>query len=179
LCCFDIRDFITLWLVNDSAVDSCGVIDYGIFNICTNKVLMMRKLNVKMASGESGELVNLDDFGEFRTENIHFARYRDKKHEIDYTAIDYVDTDRRLIFPEARLTLSIDKDELSVTSDQFARCVELEGNEKGDEFGFYFEDNYFDLLPGVTKKVKINGRHKSGLITAKAHYSPHKATISW
>ena len=179
MCCFDIRDSITLWLVNDSATDSSGSVEYGLFTPRTNKVLVSRKINAKMASGESGEIANLDDFGQFRTENILFARYTDKKRGIDYLAIDYVDIERRLIFPEAKLTLTLEGNSLSVSSDSFARCVELEGNDGGDEFGFYFEDNYFDLLPGITRKVGIKGLHKSGLISAKAHYSPHKAEIKW
>jgi hypothetical protein len=179
MCCFDIRDSITLWLVNDSAEDSSGTIEYGIFTPKTNTFLKKKKISASMISGVSGEIAGLDEFGAFRTENILYARYIDKKHGIDYLNIDYVDIDRRLNFPEAKLTLAIEGDVLSVTTDQFARCVELEGNDKGDEFGFYFEDNYFDLLPGITKKIRINGRHTSGNITAKAHYSPHKTTIKW
>ena len=63
-------------------------------------------------------------------------------------------------------------------SDSFARFVELSGNDGGDEFGFYFEDNYFDLMPGVRKKIRISGRHEGGIITAKAHYSPHVTQIN-
>jgi hypothetical protein len=179
MCCFDIRDSITLWLVNDSNQDTSGIIEYGLFTPRTNKFLELRKVSAAMVSGESGEIASLDELGAFRSENILYARYTDTKHGIDYTTIDYVDIDRRLIFPEAKLTLAIAGNVLSVSSDQFARCVELEGNEKGDEFGFYFEDNYFDLLPGRTKKIRIQGRHQGGLISAKAHYSPHKTTIKW
>jgi hypothetical protein len=90
-----------------------------------------------------------------------------------------VDIDRRLVFPEAKLNLSVKGDVLSVSTDLFARCVELDGNDKGDEFGFYFEDNYFDLLPGITKKIRIKGRHTGGIISAKAHYSPHTTSVNW
>jgi hypothetical protein len=179
MCCFDIRDSITLWLVNDSAQDSSGTIEYGIFTPRTNTFLKLKKIPASMISGESGEIASLDEFGSFRTENILYARYIDKKRCIDYTAIEYVDSDRRLSFPEAKIMLKTEGDTLSVSTDLFARCVELEGNDKGDEFGFYFEDNFFDLLPGVTKKIKIHGRHTSGTITAKAHYSPHKTSITW
>jgi hypothetical protein len=98
---------------------------------------------------------------------------------VDYTNIDYVDTDRRLVFPEAKLTLAMEGNVLSVCSDTFARCVELEGNDSGDEFGFYFEDNYFDLLPGIIKKIPIHGHHQGGRISAKAHYSPRVSSVEW
>jgi hypothetical protein len=183
MCCFDIRDSITLWLVNDSPADVSGVMEYGLFTPGKNSYLEKRGVKAEMASGQSGEIVSLDDFGQFRSENILYARFIDKKNNVDYTNIDYVDIDRRLVFPEAKLDISLDVsadgNALSVQSDRFARCVELGGNDDGDEFGFYFEDNYFDLLPGIVKRVPIHGTHHSGQISAKAHYSPHVATLQW
>jgi hypothetical protein len=179
MCCFDIRDSITLWLVNDGVQDVSGTLEYGLFTPRTNTFLELRKIDAKMAAGQSGEIVTLDEFGQFRSENILYARFVDATRGVDYTNVDYVDIDRRLIFPEAKLSMSVQGDTLSVSTDSFARCVELEGSDKGDEFGFYFEDNYFDLLPGLTKKIRIKGRHNSGVISAKAHYSPHIASVNW
>jgi hypothetical protein len=132
-----------------------------------------------MPAGQSGEVTCLDFLGQFRTENVLYARFIDAGRGVDYTNIDYVDTDRRLVFPEAKLSLSVDGDVLSITSDRFARIVELSGDEGGDEFGWLFEDNYFDLMPGVVKKVRIGGNHEKGIIAAKAHYSPHATTLEW
>ena len=43
-----------------------------------------------------------------------------------------------------------------MTADSFARCVELSGvSEDGNEFGWYFEDNYFDLFPYEKKRIKV------------------------
>jgi hypothetical protein len=179
MCCFDIRDSITLWLVNDSAVDVSGLLEYGIFTPRTNKFLEKHSIKAKMAPGQSGEIISLDDFGQFRSENILYARFADKRHGIDYTNIDYVDIDRRLVFPEAKIELAVEKGILLVGTDTFARCVELEGNDNGDEFGFYFEDNYFDLLPGIVKRIPVHGKHSCGLISAKPHYSPHRTTVQW
>jgi hypothetical protein len=177
MCCFDIRDSITLWLVNDSAENTSGTLEYGLFNPGSNKFIEHRGINAKMPSGESGEIVSLDEFGQFRSENILYARFTDPEHGIDYINFDYVDIDRRLIFPEAKISLSMEGGVLLVSTDRFARCVELEGSDNKDEFGFYFEDNYFDLAPGITKRVAIKGRHKGGEISAKAHYSPHKTSV--
>jgi hypothetical protein len=179
ICCFDIRDSITLWLVNDSIHDCSGILEYGLFTPRTNSFLEKREIKAGMAAGQSGEIVTFDDFGQFRSENILYARFVDVDNGIDYINIDYVDIDRRLTFPEAKLSLSIEGEVLIVSTDSFARCVELEGNDRGDEFGFYFDDNYFDLLPGIKKEVQIRGNHKSGSITAKAHYSPYKVTVKW
>ena len=179
MACFDIRDSITLWLVNDSPRDVSGMLEYGLFNPGKNSFHVVKTIEASMPAGRSGEIVNLDNLGQFRTENILYARFTDESAGVDYTNIDYVDIDRRLRFPDAKLTLNIRGDMLCVSSDKFARFVELSGDDGGDEFGWYFEDNYFDLLPGVEKNIRIRGRHAKGLISAKAHYSPHVATLKW
>jgi len=62
--------------------------------------------------------------------------------------------------------------------DRFARSVVLEGDADGDAFGWFFEDNWFDLLPGETKVVRVLGRHKQGRITAEeAHEHPHRHVL--
>ena len=66
-----------------------------------------------------------------------------------------------------------------MTTDKFARCVTLSGDAQGDAFGWFFEDNYFDLLPGESKVVRILGHHAEGRITAKPWYSPHATTVEW
>jgi hypothetical protein len=43
----------------------------------------------------------------------------------------------------------------------------------------HFEDNYFDLVPGETKIVRVLGRHHAGRITARPWHSPHATTIDW
>ncbi len=55
-----------------------------------------------------------------------------------------------------------------ITSGKFARCVELLGDDEGDEFGWLFSDNYFDLLPDEPKKIEVLGNHKKGIVTAKS-----------
>ena len=83
-----------------------------------------------------------------------------------------------LSFPKAELSLSYSSGCLTITTDQFARCVELSGGEDGEEFGWYFEDNYFDLMPFETKRIMVYGKNSAGVISAKAHYSDKVARIS-
>ncbi len=75
--------------------------------------------------------------------------------------------------------MSITGNVLHIVSDRFARCVEITGECDGDPFGWLFEDNYFDLMPGEAKTVRILGDIPSGLITLKPHYSTHAAKISF
>jgi hypothetical protein len=82
-------------------------------------------------------------------------------------------------FPAAKLDVKVKDGALEITTDKFARTVTLEGDADGDAFGWFFEDNYFDLLPGEVKTVRILGHHAKGRITAKPWYSPNATTIDW
>jgi len=87
--------------------------------------------------------------------------------------------ERRCIFPDARLDMKAENNNLVITTDKFARSINLEGNAGGDKSGWFFEDNYFDLLPGEEKVERIPGKHTKGLITAKPWYSSYSTTINW
>jgi hypothetical protein len=91
----------------------------------------------------------------------------------------FADIERRLIFPDARLTVKVESDHLIITTDKFARSIQLEGDANGDPFGWFFEDNYFDLLPGETKVVRILGKHPTGRISARPWYSQYTTTVNW
>jgi hypothetical protein len=65
-----------------------------------------------------------------------------------------------------------------ITTDKFAHTVVLEGDANGDKLGWLFEDNYFDVMPGETKIVRILGKHKSGEISIKPWYSSKGTKIS-
>ena len=66
-----------------------------------------------------------------------------------------------------------------VSTDTFARSVILAGDENGDNFGWRFDDNYFDLLPGEEKRVALKGSHRKGTVSAKPFYSPNTTSIKW
>ena len=68
---------------------------------------------------------------------------------------------------------------LVLESDTFARCVELRGGEDGLEFGWLFEDNYFDLLPGVEKKIKVYGKQEGGAVQVKPYYWGKGITVDY
>jgi beta-mannosidase len=84
-----------------------------------------------------------------------------------------------LTFPEAKLNVQVQQGALVLSTDKFARCVTLTGDAGGDAFGWFFEDNYFDLLPGESKTVRILGGHAAGKVTAKPWYSPYATSVEW
>jgi hypothetical protein len=91
-------------------------------------------------------------------------------------------------YPEdAQITIDqIAPQTLRLSTDKIARWVELLGdNPAADtetlpdagQFGWYFEDNFFDLIPNHPKTVRVLGHHRAGTITAKSRYSPHQAQL--
>lgn len=176
---FDIRDFIYVWVVNDSPDPVSGTLRVKLFDPDRNEFAGEISQSVEVASGESKMITDLNAFHQFSRQYVLFAELEDGEGRIISRTDDFTDIERHLRFPEAKLSLTVSGDVLTVRSDRFAHCVELTGNEDGDEFGWVFEDNYFDLLPCETKRVRIMGKHGSGTITAKAYYSPYQAEVTW
>ncbi|MEK3914593.1 glycoside hydrolase family 2 protein [Paenibacillus sp. FSL H7-0331] len=169
---FDVQNFIYLWAVNDSANDVEGTLYVKLFDPLSNVFVQELEKCVQVRSGESNLITNLNEFKQFSRTYILYAYLVDAQGELIARTHDFVDIERHMRFPEARIAMEINGDQLTLSTDQFARCIELSGNHEGDEFGWLFEDNYFDLLPGEVKQVNILGRHTKGTITAKAYYSP-------
>lgn len=179
LVCFDNHDSINLWLVNDSAEDIKGTVTFALFNPATNQFSEQKDIPVFMPQGEGDIVLNLDYLYFFPKNYLLYAKFTDENGVIRNFAIDSVDVERHQRFPEAKLDVHIEGDELVITTDKYARCIEIYGNEDGDQFGWLFEDNFFDLLPGDTKRIKILGRHTKGVITLKPHYSPNQETLQY
>ena len=178
---FDIGTFIYLWAVNDGIQPVCGTVKIQLYHLerCEFRKEIVREVTV--APGKSVVVVQLDKAGirAFRKEHILFATLTDRSGTVRARANGFADIERRLTFPDAKLDVKVANGALTITTDKFARTVTLEGDAKGDAFGWFFEDNYFDLMPGETKVVRVLSQHRSGRITAKPWYSPHTATVQW
>lgn len=171
------EDNIRLFAVNDSAEEFHGFVETGIYNLRKEKFSEKEIIPVKVGQGEFTEVNDLSKYRFFSKDCVLYARLMTDEGEEVYTDIDYVDIERHLPFKEPELTVGIEGDTLTFSAERFARCVEILGDCDGDKFGWLFEDNYFDLMPGMTKKVKILGRHKHGIITVKAHYSSKETAV--
>jgi hypothetical protein len=92
---------------------------------------------------------------------------------------DFADIERHIHFPPCRLHMDYEGDgRLRITTDRFARSVELSGlSDEGDAFGWRFEDNFFDLLPCESRTVRILGPARRGQVTAKGFFSDHATTV--
>jgi hypothetical protein len=178
---FDIGTFIHLWAVNDGTTPVSGTVRIQLYHLEHEEFRKQIVREVTVAPGKSIVVVRLDQAGirAFRKEHILFATFTDQSGTVLARANAAADIERRLSFPDAKLDIEVVNGALAITTNKFARAVNLTGDADGDPFGWFFEDNYFDLLPGEQKVVRVLGDHTKGRISAKAWYSPHTTTVDW
>ena len=178
---FEVGNYIWLWAVNDSPEPVEGTVNIQLFHLDLNKVHKEITKKVIIQPGESKVVVRLDEagIGLFRREHILSATLTNTEGKITARAVSLADIERHIKFPDAKLTVKVHGDALEITTDKFAHTVTLEGNANGDELGWFFEDNYFDVMPGQTKTVHILGKHTSGTITAKPWYSSTAVKVDY
>jgi len=168
----DISDHIRVWVVNDTPSPIVGTLSCRLYGDEGIDLQFQQDHQVSVPAGESRMVATMDDAGMFfRTSNL-FACLTDVDGNEMARTNDIAMIERNLGFPDANLTLMPNEngDGILITTDKFARCIELtgateEGNPAG-EFGWYFEDNFFDLLPHETKEVRILGSRGAGIISA-------------
>lgn len=174
---FEISDHVYAWIVNDSVEIVEGNLTLQLFDTEANKVEQEFSVPVRVRSGQSDIICTLDEFGQFQRKMLIVGRLVKANGTHVSTVTTFADIERHLSFPDAKLTLKIDGDELIVGTDRFARCIELSGEKDGDPFGFYFSDNYFDLLPDEVKRIRIKHKGEGGTVTAKAHFASTEVKI--
>lgn len=173
---FERKDHIWLWLINDSPDTCTGTVRFQLFDLEANQFCGEQEMPVALASGRSKVLFDLDRLVFFKRSCILLATLQDDAGNRLARTTDLVEMEKFITFPQVHLTLSVEGNVLTVTTDRYARCIELLGTGKeGDLFGWFFEDNYFDLFPGEVKTVRIFGKHCKGTVTAKDHYTAEAA----
>ncbi|MHC4595002.1 MAG: beta-mannosidase [Planctomycetota bacterium] len=178
---FDKEAYIYLWAVNDTPQTVTGTARIQLFHLGRNEIRKEIVRDVIMDPGQSKVVVRLDKAGiaSFRKEHILYASLTDRSGQIIAEAHCLGDIERRVTFPDAKLDVKVRDGALVIKSDKYAHSVTLTGDANGDAFGWFFEDNYFDLMPGQEKTVRVLGDHRRGLVTVKAWYSPHVANVEW
>lgn len=166
----EVDDRIYLWGVNDTSGHFVGKVVLTAFKIDENKILKQIEVPVAILSDSARVVMNLDEFGPIQWVTGIHAALIDENGNTVFTTNAFVTRENMLPFPEAKVSLTADGDELTVRTDSFARCVELSAGEDGEEFGWMFEDNYFDLFPFEEKRVRILKRGRGSCVCAKAQY---------
>ncbi len=177
---FEIGNFIKLYMVNDSPKAARGKVHVQLFDPIRNVCQDTFEVPFEVLADESRVLCDLNRFGQFKNNNILFAYAVDESGNRIAEAIDYCEMERRMRFPkDARIHMEMVDGGIRITTDKYARSIELLGvGDDGDAFGWVFDDNYFDLIPGDVKTVTLLRGKSSGTITAKAYYSDHTTQLS-
>lgn len=176
----ELADHAYIWVTNDSEKVYQGTVKVQLFDLEKNAFIkeIVRDFTVKQ--DESFPVCTLDEWGQFLKRHLICARAYGEHGELLGTSIDCAEIERNMNYPQdTGLEIWQEGQYVMVKSQRFARCVELTGNCQGDEFGWIFEDNYFDLLPGQVKKIAVKGRHLCGQITARAAYDKHPAVCDF
>lgn len=178
---FDKGPYIYLWAVNDTRETISATARIQLFHPGHNKVRREIIRDVVISPDGSNVIVRLDQagIGTFRKEHILYATLTDKSGHVIAEAHCLGDIERRMKFPEAKLDIKVKDGDLVIKSDKYAHSVTLEGDADGDALGWFFDDNYFDLMPGQEKVVQVLGEHRKGTVTVKAWYSPHTTVVDW
>jgi beta-mannosidase len=178
---FEAGAYIWLWAVNDSRDTIKGKVNIELFHLDQNKVRETIEREVIVKPGKSMVVVRLDQagIGSFRREHILHATLNDVLGKRIAEAFSPGDIERRTTFPDAKVEISIRDGKLVLKSDKYAHTVTLEGNDHGDQSGFLFSDNYFELMPSEEKIIEILGNKLAGKISVKAWYSTRNSTIEW
>lgn len=176
---FEDVNHILLWGVNDTSDDIVGQLRVVGFSLANNKIMGEFTVPVALRAGESKVLTNLDPISPIIREWILYAVLTDGEGRVIARKDAYIEQERYMTFPEATLTMRREGDEVILTTDKTAHCVELGGGQDGQAFGWLFDDNYFNLLPFEEKRVRILRRGDGEALHVKAHYSPYETVIDW
>jgi beta-mannosidase len=177
---FDVTDHINCWIVNDSIKKIEGFLKIKLFNLENNSTKKELICSIKVDPGKSNMITRLEEFGQFTKTHILYAELIDGIGQKVARSNDIVDMERNIKFPDAKLTMEIINNEIVINTDKFAKCIHIDGiSNNGDEFGWLFEDNYFDLLPFEEKHIKIITNHGIGRIFAKPYYSQYQTEVEY
>lgn len=176
---FQKEERIRLWLVNDSSKAFTGRVTLGAYNLLTEEYFREETLEVVADAGTSDVIFDLSKWLAIPKECVLYARLETASGEFAYQSVDYIDVERQLKFKDARLDVKVEGSELVITADRFVRCVEILGECDGDDMGWLFSDNYFDLMPKETRRIRILGKHDHGRLSLKGHYCSEKAVVDF
>lgn len=173
------EESIRLYVVNDSPEDFAGKAEFGLYDLRKETFRERETVEVRVPQGDCRMALDLAKFRFFSKDCVLYARLTDEENREIGTCIDYVDVERHLPFKDPLLHVEMEGDVLCIRNECFARCVSITGDCDGDEFGWLFDDNYFDLMPGSVKRVKILGKHDHGKITVRSRYGEESCQVSY
>ena len=146
---------IVIYFCNDRLCPACGTMNFKVYGF-EGEVLYSKQESFKTEKNTTeiicktplSELPKLD-------KNVIVVCEIDGDFETS-RAYYYAEMPQEMPLKKANVTVETDGNTIKVTTDNYARIVELYGDG-------VFSDNYFDLLPGETKVVTFKGEIKGEL----------------
>jgi beta-mannosidase len=156
-------DRICTWITNDSPKAVEGTLHLTKMNF-HGEVLGELSEVVRINPGESRRVL---DAAVLRT--IIFNREFLVAEFNGQVQTHLLNGERHLQLPDANLTVTATSGGIEISTDKYARQVTLENP---DGAGDIFEDNYFDLVPGQIKKIKVKTVNRSQKILVSSLNTP-------
>lgn len=171
-------DHAGIYLTNDTTRTIAGSVEVSLFHLVKNERTRQMELPFTIEPDATARLCTLDEWGQIRKEQIVCVRVLDKRRTLLAETIQPLDIERRLPYPQQvglSMIASADTDTLLLRCEHYARCVSLHG----DGFDTLFDDNFFDLLPGETKCIRVLRSPSSGVIYAETAYDQTIVSCQW
>jgi hypothetical protein len=149
---------ICAWVVNDSSatVNDSLIIELRDFS---GKLTKRTAKKVELKAGEAKRVFDLTQFGEIQKRNEYLTgRFGNQ------TVSQLLYTEKFLNLPDAKIQIEKTAIGIVLKADKFVKEVALT---IVDSTGAVFGDNYFNLLPGEAKHVKISDSANGKSIKAK------------
>jgi hypothetical protein len=153
------NDRIFVWVVNDSPTQATGQLHVRRMNF-NGAMLGQLAVDVVISPGSSKRCIDLTPFGPISLYNEFLVA----EFEGSFNT-HLFKGERYLRLPEAKIDVQLHEKAVELFCDVFARQVTLEAPEVT---GVVFEDNFFDLVPGKKKLVKILNWVNGGRMVIRA-----------
>lgn len=154
------QEQLHVFIVSDRRTSANGNIKVDVLKLTGEKIgNYEKKVTVNANASNDVFSMNIDQMlqGNNRGDVVVIATYTDASGKI-YTNNYFLVKQKDMHYPQVTLTHTIKPVlggfEVAVKADQFARAVYLSTNTLDD----FFENNYFDILPGQTKIIKVSSR---------------------
>ena len=143
---------IEVYIVNDRLCPASGTMNFKVYSF-DGEVLYSKQESFKIEKNTT-EIVYKASLGELPEldKNVIVVCEIDGDFEKS-RAYYYAEMPHEMPLKKANVTVEVNGNEIKLTTDNYARIVELYGDG-------VFSDNYFDLLPGETKVVTFSGEVK-------------------
>ena len=150
-------DALDIYIVSDRLKSTGGVLDIKVLKLDGTEVNSIKK-TVKVPANTSTNMFSTEIRSLLKNvpanEVFIFAEFKDHAG-VSYTNRYFLTKQKEVGFPSANIKRSVRPVdggyEISLTADHFVRAVLL----SVDGIDNFFEDNYFDILPGQEVKVKV------------------------